>query len=101
MSITLKDLIIAVKEQKLSKDQLENYHSELSNVFAQMKLETADLEKEEALFMYGKQEDDSVANRKNAWKASKSGQRLIELDNYCLAVKTLLSSIKSRLYSIY
>lgn len=99
--IKLSELILAVKEQKLSKDQLENYHSELSNLFAQMKMETAELEKEEALFMYAKLAEDSVANRKNEWKASQKGQRLIELDNYCLAVRSLLSSIKSRLYNTY
>jgi len=103
MSITLLDTINAVNENKLSRDKnlLEQYHTDLSQFFAEMKIETADLEKKEAIFLYGKTEDDSVANRKNAWKATAEGQRLIELDNYCLAVKTLLGSIKSRLYSIY
>lgn len=97
--MTINELIIAVKEKNLSKDQLENYRDSMSQVFAEMQLEMAELEKEEALFMDG--EDGTAIARKIAWKATKSGQRLIVLKRYCLAVKELLNSLKSRLYSIY
>lgn len=97
----LQELIIAVKEKNLTKDQLEAYRNDMSDVFAQMQLELADLEKEEALFMNGKSDTESVANRKVAWKATQSGQRAIVLKRYCLATKELLNSLKSRLYSIY
>ena len=46
MSITLSELIISVKEHNLSKDQLENYRDQLSNLYAEMNIEMADLEKE-------------------------------------------------------
>ena len=97
--MTLKDLIIAVKEENLDKDQLENYRDNLSNLYAEMQLEMADLEKLEALFMEAT--DTSVARAKVLWKATSSGQRLIVLKRYCLATKELLNSLKSRLYSIY
>jgi hypothetical protein len=97
----LQDLITAVKERNLTKDQLEAYRNDMSDVFAQMQMEIADLEKEEALFMNGKSDTESVANRKITWKATQSGQRLIVLKRYCLATKELLNSLKSRLYSIY
>lgn len=97
----LQDLIIAVKEQNLSKDQLEGYQQEMSGVYAQMQIEMADLEKKEALFMVKKSPEDSVAQMKIWWKATEEGQRLIVLKRYCLATKTLLNSLKSRLYSIY
>lgn len=97
----LQDLIIAVKEQSLTKDQLEGYQSEMSNVYAQMQMEMADLEKDEALFMAKITPEDSVAQMKIWWKATEKGQRLIVLKRYCLATKTLLNSLKSRLYSIY
>lgn len=97
----LRDLIIAVKEKNLSKDQLENYRDDMSNLFAQMQFELADIEKEEALFLENFAQDVSVAARKTAWKATKSGQRSIELKRYCLATKEMLNSLKSRLYSIY
>lgn len=97
----LHELIIAVKEQNLSKDQLEDYRNDMSGVYAQMQLEMANLEKQEALFMNKKLPEESVAQVKINWKATESGQRLIVLKRYCLATKELLNSLKSRLYSIY
>lgn len=97
----LKELILAVKERNLTKDQLERYRDDLSNLFAQMMFETADLEKEEALFMGDKLPEQSVADRKVQWKATQSGQRLIVLKRYALATKEMLNSLKSRLYEHY
>lgn len=102
--MTLNELMIAVKEKNLDKDQLEAYRGDMSNVYAQMQMEMADLEKEEALFMENIPEtwsEWSVAKIKIAWKATPQGQRLIVLKRYCLATKELLNSLKSRLYSIY
>ena len=100
----LTELIVAVKEKNLNKDQLEGYRTDMSDIFAQMQMEMAELEKEEALFMsitHTNVEKDSVALRKVMWKATDKGQRLIVLKRYCLATKELLNSLKSRLYSIY
>lgn len=99
--MTLQSLIEAVKDEKLDKYQLEAYRDQMSQLFAQMQLEIATLEKEEAMFMGKKTEDNSVAEMKVYWKATHSGQRLIELKRYCLACKEMLNSLKSRLYSIY
>lgn len=96
----LRDLITAVKEKNLSKDQLEGYRDALSNLSAQMFLEMADLEKEEALFLDGSEETTEAAkNRK--WAASARGQRQIELKNFIRATDKILASLKSRLYSLY
>lgn len=97
----LQELIQNVKEKNLTKDQLEDYRDELSNLFANLQIEMADLEKEEAIFMEAKSDEKSVAQRKIEWKATEKGQRLIVLKRYCLATKELLNSLKSRLYSIY
>lgn len=94
----LIDLITAVKEKNLSKDALEDYRDQLSGLYAEMQLEMANLEKEEAIFP---QDFPTAIARKNTWKATPSGQRLIVLKRYTLAVKELLNSLKSRLYSIY
>lgn len=99
--ITLNELIMAVKEKNLSKDQLEGYRSDMSEIYAQMQMEMADLEKDEALFMGNKEDGQSVAEIKVHWKATPAGQRLIVLKRYCLATKEMLNSLKSRLYSIY
>lgn len=98
---TLNDLIVSVKEKNLSKDQLELYRDQMSHLYAEMQMEMADLEKEEALFLDDAQIAQSAISRKTQWKATKSGQRLIVLKRYCLATKELLNSLKSRLYSIY
>jgi len=95
----LQELILAVKDQSLNKDQLEDYRNQMSELFAQMQLEMADIEKEEALFMNG--QEGTAISRKIAWKATTSGQRLIVLKRYALATKEMLNSLRSRLYSIY
>lgn len=98
----LNELITAVKEQNLTKDQLEAYRDQLSGLYAQMQMEMAELEKLEALFMQREYGDkNSVASVKLGWKGTEKGQRLIELKRYCLATKEMLNSLKSRLYSIY
>ena len=96
----LAELINAVKEQHLDKSQLEDYHSQLSSLFAEMQLEMAELEKIEALFLgHENQKEESVAQRKLNWKITSSGQRLIVLKRYALATKELLNSLKSRIYT--
>jgi hypothetical protein len=97
----LQELILAVKENKLPQEQLEQYHDQMSVVFAEMQMEMADLEKEEALFMakdFG--EKTSVADRKVWWKASTNGQRLIVLKRYSVATKELLTSLKTRTFRL-
>ena len=95
----LRELIEAVKEKHLSKDQLELYRDDLSNLSAQMFLEMADIEKLEALYAHSEGETEAAKNRK--WFASPKGQRQIELKNYIRATDKILSSLKSRLYSMY
>lgn len=97
----LIQLIQDVKEQNLSRDQLEAYHTQISSMFSQMNVEMADLEKAEALFMakdFG--EKKSVAERKVLWKATPEGQRLIMLKRYSVATKELINSLKSRIYKL-
>lgn len=95
----LSELIISVKEKNLTKEQIEAYRDQISGLYAQMQMEMAELEKEEALFM--EKQDGTVARSKVIWKATTSGQRLIVLKRYERATKELLNSLKSRLYSIY
>jgi len=97
----LHELIIAVKEKNLTKEQLESYGDQMSELFAEMMMEMAELEKSEALFMDDPiHEELSVAERKVRWKAHPSGQRLIMLKRYCLATKELINSLKSRVYRL-
>ena len=95
----LEELIKSVKEDQLTKEQLEQYHDQLSHLFAQMQLEMGGLEKEEALFM-NKDINLSVAQRKIMWKGTESGQRLIVLKRYAIATKEMLNSLKSRTFRL-
>lgn len=101
MTITLQEAIKMVREENLTKSQLEDYHNQMSLLLAEMQIEASSLEKEEALYLADRDNAESVISRKVSWKATQSGLRLLVLKRYISAVKTLLGSIKNRLYSIY
>ena len=96
----LLDLITAVKEKNLSQEQLEDYGDQMSSLFAQMQIEMANLEKEEAIYMGGLGTDDVVAKYKCNWKATPSGQRLIVLKRYSIATNEMIKSLKSRTFRL-
>lgn len=98
--MTLKEIILAVKEKNLTKTQLELYRDDLANVAALIQLEMADLEKREAMYFINNKKETDIAT-KRAWRAQTEGQRLIELSHYYKAAEKILSSLKSRLYQIY
>lgn len=110
--IKLTQLIEAVKEEGLSKDQLEQYHTEITYLDNLMRMEIAPLEKEEALFFgkckenplqtnNGQIVEESDVSIKRKWRATEKGQRQIELNHYLRVTPKLLQSIKTRLYNIY
>ena len=99
--MTLQDLIIAVKEQNLNKDQLEQYHSELCNLKAQLKLEFAELKKKKAIYLLGREAGESVISRDISWSASKEGQRKFDIEGYIGATTSTIEGIKARLYNTY
>lgn len=86
-----------------NKDELEELHTLLSTYLSELQTYKATLEKEEALFMgdYLIGLNKSVAQRKVEWKASSSGQKLIGVKGEVEAVKPLINSVKSKLYTIY
>lgn len=99
--MTLTDLIIAVKEQRLTKDELEKYRDQMSQLFAEMQIEMSEIEKDEALFMNERQAGESAISRKIQWKATTGGLRLIVLKRYSLATKAMMNSLKDRLYNFF
>jgi hypothetical protein len=96
--MTLLELIKAVKEKNLSKEDLEQYRDQMSMLFAEIQLEMAELEKLEAMFPT--ENYPTAVARKNAWKQTTEGQRLIVLKRYSIALKELLNSLKSRIYQL-
>lgn len=104
--MTLKELIEAVKEEGLTKTQLEAYHTEITYLDNLMRMEIAPLEKMEAKFfgeMLSTQSQHNLSDIsvKRMWEATEKGQRQIELSHYLKVTPKLLQSIKTRLYSIY
>lgn len=117
--MNLSELIIAVKEEGLTKSQLEQYHTEITYLDNLMRLEIAPLEKEEALFFSEEKgiTKDDITNVNNGgifrfkdktdieikrkWRATEKGQRQIELSHYLKVTPKLLQSCKTRLYSLY
>ena len=96
----LLELIKAVNEKTLEKEELEEYRDELVNLFAQMQFELAEVKKEKAIyFIENKLESDKATER--AWQASKRGLREIELSHYSKATEKIIASLKSRLYTLY
>ena len=106
----LVDLIEAVKEENLTKTQLEAYHTEITYLDNLMRMEIAPLEKEEALWFQAHKYEQTGSqiekqrtdiDIKREWRATVQGQRQIELSHYLKVTPKLLQSLKTRLYSIY
>ena len=97
MSISLRDLILAVKEQRLTKEDLEKYFDQLCILEAELHLEIADLERTHALYL-DSSEEKTHADKERKFNATKEGLRLKELKKYVEAIKPLLASVNNRIY---
>jgi hypothetical protein len=96
----MKELFEKIKEQNLSKDKLENYHTELTYLYTKLQFELADLEKKEAIFL-DSSEEKTLAGAKRKWDSLTEGQREIELKRMIKSTEKMLSSLKNRLYTTY
>ena len=101
MTISLSEAIKMVRQENLTKSQLEDYHNQMSLLLAELQIEASELEREEALFLANRSQEESVISVKVRWKVTQGGQRLIVVKRYISAVKTLLGSIKNKLYVLY
>lgn len=97
--MTLKELLIAVKEKKLSKEQIEEYYSDLTHVYSSVCLELSELKKLEAFYFIDHKQDSDIAT-KRTWRVTKEGQRMIELETYKDVIPRELASIKNRIYAL-
>lgn len=100
--MNLLGILQEIKEQNLSKGQLETLEQRLSALYAEYQLEIADLKKERALYFLERQKPEvSDVSIRRLWDAGTNGQRLIECEHSVKAVAKMLSSIKSRIFQTY
>jgi hypothetical protein len=97
---TIQQLMVIVKEKDLSKEQLESYYTDLSNLKARLNQDFAQLKKEEAMFLVNRNEGESVASVKIRWNSTESGQKKIGIEWDIKTIATLLDSVKTRIYSL-
>ncbi len=91
----LEEALLKIREENLTKTELENFRDQLAVLLAEFQLEMAQLEKLEALYMNGKGPDETAISRKI------EGQRLIDLKRWASATKTMMTSLRDRLYNFY
>jgi hypothetical protein len=97
--MNLRELLVAVKDKNLSKEQIEDYYGDLTHVYSSVCLELADLKKKEAFYFLDHKQDTDVAT-KRAWRVTSDGQRMIELEAYKNVIPRELASLKNRIYSL-
>lgn len=95
--MTIQDIIKGIKEQNLTKDELENYSSMLDILSAELELELSDIEKAEAMFL-AECGEKTRSGATTKWEATELGQKEIELKRNIRAVSKLASSVKTRIY---
>ena len=95
----LLQLFQEVKDENLTKEQVEDYYKKLRELRADIKLELAGLTKKRAMFMLAVPTE-SVAQRKVNWQGTEEGQREIELKAYVSATSDHIESLKTRIYAL-
>lgn len=97
--MTLQELIKSIREDKLTKQQLEDYYTHLSTLYAEMSDRLGDLEKAEAIFM-ANCEEKTRSGAERVWNASPEGLEEIGLKRKIKAVEKLGSSVKHRIFNV-
>ena len=95
----LLELFKVVKDENLTKEQVEDYHKQLRELRADIKLELAGIQKERAMFML-KNRETPASHREIDWKGSPEGQREIDLKAYVTATTDHIESLKTRIYAL-
>lgn len=99
--MNLKELLEAVKDEKLPLPLIEKYRDEMVHLHTAMQIELADIEKAEAIFFHDKtQPDVTDISIKREWRATEKGQRQILLNRYIKAIAKEIDSLKSRVYRL-
>ena len=97
--MTIKEIILRIKEGNLSREQLEEYYDSLTVLYAEMNYRMGEVTKEEALFLADcKEKTKTGADR--LWLITPLGQEQITLKYNIRALEKLVASVKHRIYKL-
>jgi hypothetical protein len=99
-TMRLTELFEEIKEENLTKDQLESYRDEMAQLYSMMHLELGQVKKRKAIYL-ARYPEESTAGVERRWNGTEDGLREIELKSYIRATSPLLASLKDRLYQQY
>lgn len=97
--MNLRETLAAVKDKNLNKQQIEEYYDDLTHVYSAVCLELAELKKLEAFYFLDHKQETDIAT-KRAWRVTKEGQRMLELEAYKTVIPKEIASLKNRIYSL-
>lgn len=100
MSISIAQVAKSLREDKLSRDQLEDLFNSLSSLYAEMEIRMGELEKEEAIFL-NECGEKTRAGAEMKFNATEKGQESITLKHNLRALSKLISSVKHRVIAVY
>lgn len=96
--ITLKEVLLAVRDENLPLPMLEKYRDSLIHMKTDVAIEIAEKKKARAFFLMDSKEPTAAAKRM-AWEVTPDGQRLIELEGYMRGIGGEIDALMSRIYS--
>ncbi len=97
-AMTLRELLEAVKDEKLPLPLLEKYRDEMVHLRTAILFERAELKKKQALYLVSSEEK-SYASKKMAWDVTTEGQRLFTIEGYTSSINAELESLTSRVWA--
>ena len=104
MNDELHNLLTAVKDEHLTKTDLEKYRDSMVHMHTQFQIALAGIEKRGALFFMERKKatpESSDISIKREWRASNDGLQEIELNRYIKAIAQEIKSLRDRLYNLY
>jgi hypothetical protein len=102
--MSLLETLQAIREENLSRGQLEGYEQHLTALYSDYMMRIATLQKAESLYFYSMEQSHPElpdVKIKRAWRATDDGVELRQKEVEVKVIAKNLSSIKSRIYQSY
>lgn len=102
--MNLTEILAKVREDRLSRADLEMYEQKLTALYSEYMLRVATLQKAESLYFYSKEQEHPElpdVKIKRAWRATDEGIELRQKEIEVKVIAKNLSSLKARIYQMY